>query len=58
MTKPLTLLCVVLLTVIALGVAFMAFNSGSTASSNRDADIQACARRNAAAGVSVRSCVD
>lgn len=57
MTKPLTLLAMLLLTVVALGVGYIAISGASTASSNRDADIQACVRRNVDDAAAVRRCI-
>ena len=57
MTKPLTLFAMLLLTIIALGVGYIAMTSASTASSQRDAEIQACARRHVDTGDVLAACV-
>jgi uncharacterized protein HemX len=46
MTKPLILMCVLLLTVIALGVGYMALGQKQDSDAKRTAEIQACVRRN------------
>jgi hypothetical protein len=46
MTKPLILMCVLLLTVIALGVGYMVFRSESDRSSARSKAMTECINRN------------
>jgi uncharacterized protein HemX len=48
MTKPLILMCVLLLTVIALGVGYMAMGQKQDSDAKRTAEIQACVRREVA----------
>lgn len=57
MTKPLVLFAMLLLTVIALGVGYLAMSGASSASSQHDADIQACARRHADTGDVMAACL-
>ena len=45
MTKPLTLIAMLLLTVIALAAGYMAFGQKQDADAKRSAEIQACVKR-------------
>lgn len=57
MTKPLTLFAMALLTVIALGVGYMAMNTASSNSAKHDAEIQECARRHVDSGDVMAACL-
>lgn len=50
MTEPLKLVVVLLLTVCALGIGYLAFNAMSAGNAQSDADIRACVRRDVDTG--------
>lgn len=57
MTKPLVLFAMLLLTVIALAVGYIALSGASSASAQHDADIQACTRQHADKGDVMAACL-
>lgn len=56
LTKPLTLFVLVLLTVVALGIGYLAYSAAATSRSQRNAQIQACVVAHLEAGTSSLSC--
>lgn len=56
LTKPLTLFVLVLLTVVALGVGYLAYSAAAASRSQRTAEIQACVYRGLEQNTSTKHC--